>query len=51
MAIIMIGVGYSEYGWRGAIGMAVTSFFMNLWDLLKFAIVVLILSLVLQQFM
>lgn len=48
MAIIMIIGGYSENGWGGAIGMAVISFLMNLWDLAKFAFGLLIIVLIIR---
>ena len=48
MAIIMIIGGYGEHGWGGAIGMAVISFLMNLWDLAKFAFGLLIIALIIR---
>lgn len=46
IAIIMISSGYSEKGWMGAVGAAALNFFVNLWDLGKFAFTLLIITLI-----
>jgi len=48
IAIMMIVSGYSEEGWAGAIGAAVINFLVNLWDLAKFAFMILILALIIR---
>jgi hypothetical protein len=48
IAILMIIEGYAEHGLGGAIAAAFLNFLFNLWDLAKFAFMILIFTLIIQ---
>lgn len=50
IAIVSIAEGYSSDGAGGALGMLALNFFVNLWDLTKFAFTIVIFGFILYLF-